>query len=239
MINYHEYLCNRTVGFLSEARVWKNGAKGLLMKIRHDVKIVLNSSVVDIFLILCGLANTVILAMSRYEQPQKEADIITLMNNIFTGIFIAEMALKIFSIGIVKYVFDPINIIDGTVVILSVIELIFLSDSENSFFKSFQAFRILRAFRVIRMVRVLRALKSMRLLIQVIGEAITSFAYVGILLILFLFIYSLLGMQLFGGRFPEPEDVEERPSYDSFQKAFLCVYQILTIENWHSLIFNS
>ena len=235
-----DYLAQQTTGFLTGVRIWQKGIKGIYRKSRYVIKTILESQLIDAFLILCGLANTVILAMSRYEQPEREASIIQIMNNVFTGIFIAEMALKIFAIGIVKYVFDAMNIIDGVVVILSIVEIIFLDSSQNnSFLKSFQAFRILRAFRVIRMVRVLRALRSMRLLIQVIGEAITSFAYVGVLLILFMFIYSLLGMQLFGGKFPPSEEPDERQTYDSFQKAFLSVYQILTIENWQSIQYMS
>lgn len=239
--NYDEYLCDRSTGFLREARIWKKGPKGLLTRTQHFVKVVIHSQPADVFLILCGLANTIILALNRYNQPQAEADAIQTTNTVFTAVFIAEMALKLFSIGIVKYCFDAMNIIDGVVVVLSIVELIFLDSSDsNSFLKSFQAFRILRAFRVIRMVRVLRALKSMKLLIQVISEAITSFAYVGILLILFLFIYALLGMQLFGGNFPAHSEVlEERQNFDSFHKAFLCVYQILTIENWQTLQYLS
>eukprot|EP01022_Parablepharisma_sp_SALTPOND_P019005 TRINITY_DN318_c0_g1_i4.p3 TRINITY_DN318_c0_g1~~TRINITY_DN318_c0_g1_i4.p3 ORF type:complete len:653 (+),score=82.50 TRINITY_DN318_c0_g1_i4:9017-10975(+) len=233
------YLAVWMTDYLSEVRVWKKGPKGLLAKIQHFVKVVMMSELMGAFMILCVLINTTVLAMNRYGQPADEASIVQALNTVFTSIFIAEMALKLFSLGIVKYLSDKLNYVDGGAVVLSIIELIFLDSSKNnSALTAFQAFRMLRALRVVRMVRLLRSLRSMQLLIQVIGETLTSFAYIGMLLIVFLFIYSLLGMQLFGGMFDFP-DGKPRQNYDSFHKAFLSVYQVLTIENWQSLQYSS
>lgn len=58
------------------------------------------------------------------------------------------------------------------------------------------------------------------------------------LLLLFVFIYSLLGMQVFGGAFRDPEVVGTiRYNYDSFISAFLTSFIMLTTENWNSIMF--
>ena len=54
---------------------------------------------------------------------------------------------------------------------------------------------------MLRVTRLLRALAFMKIIINVVGKTISSFMYIAILLFLFIFIYSLLGMQLYGGKF--------------------------------------
>jgi hypothetical protein len=58
------------------------------------------------------------------------------------------------------------------------------------------------------------------------------------LLMLFIFIYALLGMQIFGGGFNDPEVVGTvRYNYDSFLSAFITSFIMLTTENWNSIMF--
>jgi len=59
------------------------------------------------------------------------------------------------------------------------------------------------------------------------------------LLIIFLFIFALLGMQIFGGKFDFGEDDKPRGNYDSFTIAFLTAFQTLTMENWNSLFYDA
>jgi hypothetical protein len=76
------------------------------------------------------------------------------------------MFLKILAIGVVKYLRDKLNYMDGTIVILSLVELIFLSG--KGALKALRSVRIIRAFRVLRVARLLRGLKSMMNIIAVI-----------------------------------------------------------------------
>eukprot|EP01022_Parablepharisma_sp_SALTPOND_P016346 TRINITY_DN2382_c0_g1_i1.p1 TRINITY_DN2382_c0_g1~~TRINITY_DN2382_c0_g1_i1.p1 ORF type:complete len:1853 (+),score=104.69 TRINITY_DN2382_c0_g1_i1:61-5559(+) len=224
---------------LTSLKLWRKGWKGIWAKLKHRIKVIMISKITFGIMTLCALVNTVILATIRYGQPEDEAVFMQQMNNVFTYIFIAEMMLKVFGLGVVRYLSDPINCADGLVVILSIVELVFLGSSHvTSSFRSLQAFRTLRAFRLIRMVRCLRASNSMKLLVQIVASIMVSFVYIGVLLIIFTFIYSLLGMRLFGGRFDFP-DGKPRQNYDSFYKAFLSVYQVLTHEGWQSLLYSS
>ena len=49
------------------------------------------------------------------------------MNEIFTWIFIFEMTIKILAVGPKKYAAEPMNLLDGGVVMLSVIEMIMVA----------------------------------------------------------------------------------------------------------------
>ena len=56
-------------------------------------------------------------------------------------------------------------------------------------------------FRVMRLARILRALHSMQVIIGVITRSFKLFMSVILLLILFVFIYTLLGIQIYQGKY--------------------------------------
>ena len=111
------------------------------------------------------------------------------------------------------YVRDRMNLFDGCIVIISIIELTLISGSSHV--GAFRSLRILRTFRVLRVTRLLRAMAFMKVIIGVIGRTLQSFIYIALLLLLFILIYSLLGMQLYGGEITTLTD-NDRVSYDNF-----------------------
>ena len=78
------------------------------------------------------LINTIVMAMDRYEIGKKEAKVLDDLNQIFTWIFIVEMSFKLLAIGPAKYVGDRMNILDGAVVILSIIEIVITETGDGS-----------------------------------------------------------------------------------------------------------
>lgn len=165
------------------------------------------------------------------------------LNAVFTWIFIFEMASKILAIGINKYTGDRMNYLDGGVVSLSIFELVMesvLAGAEGGVnLSAFKTLRMLRTFRVFRIARLLKALKSMQVIIGVIARSYMSFFYIANLMFLFIIIFSLLGTQLFGGKFGDDPETIPRGNFDSFSIAFITVFQILTMENWQSVLFDS
>lgn len=82
---------------------------------------------------------------------------------------------------------------------LSVIELAFLSGGSKAI-SAFRAIRIFRTFRVLRVTRLLRGLAFMGKIIAVLSMSFVKCVWVAVLLFLFIFIYSLLGMQIYGSQ---------------------------------------
>ena len=141
----------------------------------------------------CVLLNTIVLATDHHGISTEWEDVNSELNYAFTIIFAVEMALKLFGMGIRGYCQDHMNYVDGLVVILSLVEIIFLQ-SENSAFTAFRTIRIFRTFRVLRVARLFRYLTQMGKIIRVIGESIDDFAFLSLLLLLFITIFALLGM---------------------------------------------
>ena len=147
------------------------------------------------------------------------------------------MSLKLLAMGPVKYVREPMNILDGSVVLLSIFELVMAAGGEGSNLSAFKTIRILRTLRVLRIVRILRALKQMQVIIAVMSRSASSFVYIAMLLMVCCFIFTLLGKTIFGNKF----NYEPRPrgNFDTFSIALITVFQVLTMENWQLVAFDA
>ena len=222
---------------LSRIRLWQYGYKGLFTKIRWLVKQFICSQYMENFMNLLVIVNTVTLAMDRYQQPISESAIMDKLNLVFTSIFTAELVLKLFGLGLIRYLSDSLNYLDFMVVIFSWIEIIFLGGSGAiSAFRTLRVFRLIRTVRVLRVARLLRGLQSMVTLLDVIENTIGSFGYIVLMLLIFMLIYALFGIKLFAGKWNYPDGLP-RPNFDSFNNAFISVFQLLTVENWPVLLY--
>lgn len=222
--------------FLSKVRVWPKGGAGVLKKARSAVEAFVRTPLFDNFMTVSVLINTIVMAMDRYGIGDEEARALEEMNQVFTWIFIGEMSLKLVALGPGGYCSDRMNLLDGAVVILSIVEIVLSTTGGAGSGGNLQAFRtvrVFRTFRVLRVTRLLRGLRSMVLIISVIMRSFESFFYITLLMFTFVFIYALLGMQTFGGKYNFGDDEPARGNYDSFEIAFVTVFQVLTMENWH------
>jgi hypothetical protein len=110
------------------------------------------------------------------------------------------MASKVVAVGVVKYCSDKMNYLDGGVVLLSLFELAAteLMQGDGTGLSAFKTVRMLRTFRVFRIARLLRALESMQTIIHVMVKSYKSFIYITLLMFLFIYIFALLGISMFG-----------------------------------------
>jgi len=63
----------------------------------------------------------------------------------------------------------------------------------------------------------------MSFIIQVISRSLYNFIYLAVLLLLFITVFALLGINIFGGKFDFPEGTP-RHNFDNFNLAFLTVF---------------
>lgn len=190
-------------------------------KFKDFFKNIVTASLFDHFMIICVTINTVTLAMDHYMISSDLEKSLTDLNLVFTIIFCVEMGLKLIGLSILGYFLDPMNYLDGAVVILSIVEITVFNTGNNAI-SAFRTVRIFRTFRVLRVARLLRSLKSMHQIISVIGRSLGAFAYLAILLFLFMFIYALLGIQLFG-------NIDNSNYYSDFLSAVVSAFQVMTL----------
>ncbi|XP_077490512.1 voltage-dependent T-type calcium channel subunit alpha-1G-like [Amblyomma americanum] len=192
------------------------------------------------------LVNTLSMGIEYHDQPQELTLAVEISNLIFTGIFGLEMLLKILAEGFLSYISSGFNLFDGVIVILSIVELCQSSGSGLS---------VLRTFRLLRILKLVRFMPALRRQLFIMLRTMDNVAVFFALLILFIFIFSCLGMHLFGGKFcvrtdqstlctcsdlynPAVKCFCDRKHFNSFLWATVTVFQILTQEDWNVVLFN-
>ncbi|XP_054246924.1 voltage-dependent T-type calcium channel subunit alpha-1H [Indicator indicator] len=179
------------------------------------------------------LINTLSMGIEYHEQPDELTNALEISNIVFTSMFALEMLLKLLAFGLFGYIKNPYNIFDGIIVVISVWEIIGQSDGGLS---------VLRTFRLLRVLKLVRFMPALRRQLVVLMKTMDNVATFCMLLMLFIFIFSILGMHLFGCKFSLKTDtgdtVPDRKNFDSLLWAIVTVFQILTQEDWNVVLYN-
>ena len=226
---------------LQKLDIWMKGWNGFYYTVRRYTREFVDSSPINLFLMFSVFFNTLILASDGLTPTSWDSSLSNI-NLGFTVIFTSEAVLKIFGYGIRNYLRDYFNDFDLFVVIISLVEVVINSlgsGSGGNAASAFKVVRIFRIFRVLRVSRLLRSLKFMKVIIEVIKDTLEQFTYIAILMFLFVFIFTLLGTQIFGGNFTFMKSYKvERFNFDSFSSAFYTAFVILTMENWNAILYS-
>lgn len=194
-----------------------------------------------IALVLTTLA---LMCMSYEGMSEEYADTLEKASTGISLLFVLEMSFKLYALGCTNYWLDNWNALDGIIVIISSIELLAEAFATSSGVK----LSFLRMLRLLRLLRILRLMRSWTGLYRVL----TSFVKAGpqlvnmfVLMVLTMVIFSLMGMQLFGGQYNDahgyslapcpagicPDDSLEplpRFHFNYFGPAMITVFVLLT-----------
>ncbi len=144
---------------------------------------------------------------------------LALINTVCLWIFIAEIVIKLLAYGL-DYFKDPWNWFDMIIVAVSML-------SGLSFMSAFRALRVLRvmkSLKALRGTRLIGHVRHLQVIIAAIVKSIPSILWTGILLLLIYYIFSLIGINLFGEAFPE--------WFGTLGKAMYTLFQVMTLESW-------
>uniref|UniRef100_A0A672KUV7 Voltage-dependent L-type calcium channel subunit alpha n=1 Tax=Sinocyclocheilus grahami TaxID=75366 RepID=A0A672KUV7_SINGR len=155
-------------------------------------------------------------------------------NKVLLALFTCEMLIKMYSLGLQAYFVSLFNRFDCFVVCGGIVETI-LVELE---IMSPLGISVFRCVRLLRIFKVTRHWASLSNLVASLLNSMKSIASLLLLLFLFIIIFSLLGMQLFGGKFNFDETVTKRSTFDNFPQALLTVFQILTGEDWNTVMYD-
>ncbi|KAL6090250.1 hypothetical protein STEG23_001314 [Scotinomys teguina] len=156
--------------------------------------------------------------------PEVIIDKATSDDSIFTGIFAAEMVLKLIAMDPYEYFQVGWNIFDSLIVTLSLVEL-FLADVEG--------LSVLRSFRLLRVFKLAKSWPTLNMLIKIIGNSVGALGNLTLVLAIIVFIFAVVGMQLFGKSYKEcvckiNEDCTlPRWHMHDFFHSFLIVFRVL------------
>ncbi|KAJ9578852.1 hypothetical protein L9F63_004911, partial [Diploptera punctata] len=168
----------------------------------------------------------------------------------FCALFSIEMMLKWLALGFWRYFTSFWTILDFIIVFVSIFSLL-IEENEN--------LKVLRSLRTLRALRPLRAIsrwQGMRIVVNALMYAIPSIFNVLLVCLVFWLIFSIMGVQFFGGKFFKCVDeegnilpvsdvdgmeecesknyswVNSKITFDNVGNAYLALFQVATFEGW-------
>ncbi|KAE9028237.1 hypothetical protein PF005_g1940 [Phytophthora fragariae] len=206
------------------------------------------------FIMVMVVTNIAVLALDHYPMSTEMDEGFEMVYFALSWIFVAEMVMRICGLGLRRYSRDKFNLLDAFIVTVGLLETM---ASPPSFLSSNLpkkgAVSALRTFRLLRVFKLARDWKSLREFLEKLARAAASITNFGVLLFLFIYIYALVGVQLFGNTmrfddegYPTPFTLDRfwdgtapRNSFDTLLWAAITVFQIITGENWNDIMYNT
>ncbi|XP_054090096.1 sodium channel protein 60E [Zeugodacus cucurbitae] len=221
-------------------------------RIRTAVLAVVDTPAFEWFVLVLIFASSITLCFEDiYLDSNKTLKRILYWTNFsFCLIFVVEMVLKWLALGFSKYFTSFWTILDFIIVFVSVFSLL-IEENEN--------LKVLRSLRTLRALRPLRAIsrwQGMRIVVNALMYAIPSIFNVLLVCLVFWLIFSIMGVQFFGGKFfkcldddgellpvTEVNDkadcikqnytwINSKITFDHVGMGYLALLQVATFEGW-------
>jgi voltage-gated sodium channel len=173
----------------------------------------------DLVIFAVIVANAVVLGLDTYDKIDREAGgLLTTLNDVFLGVFVVELAIRIGSYGRRPQDFfkNGWNVFDFVVIGAAFVPGL----RENS--------TLLRLVRLARVLRVVRVLPELRLLIVAVGRSLPGLASLTVMAVVLLYVYGMVGWLVFGDALPD--------DYGNIGDAMLTLFVLLSLENLPTVI---
>uniref|UniRef100_A0A8C2FQ32 Sodium channel protein n=1 Tax=Cyprinus carpio TaxID=7962 RepID=A0A8C2FQ32_CYPCA len=194
------------------------------VKFKKFIYLIVMDPFVDLGITICIVLNTLFMAMEHYPMTQHFEHMLTVGNLVFTGIFTAEMVLKLIALDPYYYFQVGWNIFDSIIVTMSLVEL-GLANVEG--------LSVLRSFRLMRVFKLAKSWPTLNMLIKIISNSVGALGNLTLVLAIIVFIFAVVGMQLFGKSYRDcvckiSEDCKlPRWHMTDFFHSFLIIFRIL------------
>eukprot|EP00638_Chattonella_subsalsa_P004604 CAMPEP_0117770574 /NCGR_PEP_ID=MMETSP0947-20121206/23904_1 /TAXON_ID=44440 /ORGANISM="Chattonella subsalsa, Strain CCMP2191" /LENGTH=1695 /DNA_ID=CAMNT_0005595677 /DNA_START=234 /DNA_END=5321 /DNA_ORIENTATION=- len=182
----------------------------------------------NLFMFFLIAVNSTILAVDGHGVTKEERKFIRGTNFFLNKLFLLEFFFKLAVLGFKDYFRDPYNLFDAFCAVGAVLDAI-LRGYESG------VLVILRAMSIFKLCRIMRFSKTWNRLHEaysVISASAQNMLPALILLMLCLFIFTILGMELFG-----TADHGDRIRFDSFSWSFIQIFLIIVGDGWSDQMY--
>ena len=184
-------------------------------------KLFLNEKIILILILL----NSVTIFVSGFEIAPDNRFILSLTDNLITGLFIAEIIVKFQEFGIKNYFKSNWNKFDFILVALSFPTLIaFIGNLEITSFSFLLVFRVMRVFKSFRFLKFIPGIEH---LVKGIRRALKASIVVLIGFVIYIFIIGIFSFYLFKEISPE--------YFGNPLKSLYSIFKIFTVEGWYEI----
>ncbi len=185
-------------------------------------KKIVDSRYFQLFIVFVILANAATIGMETYPSMMAQyGNLIHELDNIFLGIFVTEIFLKMISFGRrpMKFFSSGWNTFDFIIIAAA-----FMPGLEG------QA-TLLRLIRLLRVLRLLSALPGLQILVMALMHSIPRIGQMAMLAGLLFYIYAVIGVSLFREHDPE--------HWGTLHISLLSLFRTLTLEDWTDIMYKA
>ncbi|XP_076054052.1 sodium channel protein 1 brain-like isoform X2 [Oratosquilla oratoria] len=182
--------------------------------------IVVQGALFDLFITLCIILNTIFLAIEHHGMSRQLQLVLEVGNRVFTVVFTLECILKIMALSREFFV-NRWNVFDLVIVLASLLDLGLEIGSGLS---------VLRGMRLLRVLKLAQSWRTMRVLLSIIVSTLGALGNLTFVLIIIIYIFAVIGMQLFGEDYTEKNfypDPIPRWNFTDFFHSFMMIFRIL------------
>ena len=194
----------------------------MIDKMRHYAHRLTYSNGFEYFIIGLILANAVLLGLETLPFViEGYATWINLGQQVTLGVFIVEAALKIFAVTprADRYFRDGWNVFDFSIIVFS------LLPATGGFAV------IARLARLMRLLRLVSAVPELRLIVSTLVRSIPGMLHIVALMSLMVYIYAIIGYQLFHEHDPE--------HWRNLGISLLSLFRVVTLEDWTDIMYKA
>ncbi|XP_046144194.1 voltage-dependent calcium channel type A subunit alpha-1 isoform X10 [Osmia bicornis bicornis] len=241
--------------------------------VRRAAHWVVNLRYFDFFImVVISLSSIALAAEDPVWEDSPRNEVLNYFDYAFTGVFTVEMILKIIDLGIIlhpgSYLREFWNIMDAVVVICAAVSFAF-DMTGSSAGQNLSTIKSLRVLRVLRPLKTIKRVPKLKAVFDCVVNSLKNVINILIVYILFQFIFAVIAVQLFNGRFfycsdeskyteedcqgqyfvfeegamlPEPKKRQWESQcfhYDNVMAAMLTLFAVQTGEGWPQILQNS
>ncbi|GAA54580.1 voltage-dependent calcium channel type A subunit alpha-1 [Clonorchis sinensis] len=182
--------------------------------IRRFCHFVVNLRYFDLFIMIVICASSIALAAEDpvWEHSSRNA-ILEHFDYAFTGVFTIELVLKVIDLGVVlhpgSYFRDAWNILDAIVVFFALVAFVVRHMGGNTSAKNLNTIKSLRVLRVLRPLKTINRVPKLKAVFDCVVSSLKNVSNILIVYWLFQFIFAVIAVQLFQGRFFYCNDISK------------------------------
>lgn len=187
----------------------------------------------DAVIAMCVLSNTLLLSITHFRQPAQLTTDLSNGNLVFSVVFFIEACIKLLALGL-KYFHDSSNRFDFAVVVGSTISTILPLFTNG---KISPVANTLRAFRMGLAIRLMKRAKSMQNILTTILDNMPALVNISTLMFLIMFVYAVIGVQLYAG-VKLGDSLDEHANFKDIFLAMVTLFRFTTGEAWNDVMYD-
>ncbi|XP_043276721.1 voltage-dependent calcium channel type A subunit alpha-1 isoform X11 [Venturia canescens] len=244
--------------------------------VRRGAHWVVNLRYFDFFImVVISLSSIALATEDPVDDDSPRNKILNYFDFAFTGVFTIEMILKVIDLGIIlhpgSYLREFWNVMDAVVVICAAVSMGFdiIGGEASTAGQNLSTIKSLRVLRVLRPLKTIKRVPKLKAVFDCVVNSLKNVINILIVYILFQFIFAVIAVQLFNGKFfycndeskftfedcqgeffsyeddsflPIPKKRKWQPQcfhYDNVMAAMLTLFAVQTGEGWPQILQHS